>query len=116
MAKQTVVIKHLGLISTGKFFAAFTFIFGLLMTVISGILFAIISLFSVAFGLGMGDGGALMSSIVFAGMNLVTFAIMAVVMLIAYPIFGFIVGAAMALALNIVVKLSGGLSFNADIH
>lgn len=115
MAKQTVKVKHLGLVSTGKFFAVFWFIFSLILTVIFGIMFGAMALLSTVIGLGFGGSDALLPTLMMAGMNIITFVIMAVVLLVVYPIMGFLIGFVGAFAFNTVVKLSGGLSFDAEI-
>jgi len=115
MAKSVVKIKHLGLMSTGKFFAVFWFIFSLILTVVFGIMFGGMALLMTVIGIGFGGSRALLPTLMMAGMNLVTFVIMAVILLVVYPIMGFIIGVVGAFAFNVVVKVSGGLAFDAEI-
>jgi hypothetical protein len=115
MAKSTVKIKHLGLVSTGKFLAVFWFIFSLVILAIFAVVFGLITLFSTILGLGFGGSDALGGVIVMAGLNIVSFLVMAVVLIIVYPIMGFIVGVIGAFVFNLVVKVSGGLAFDAEI-
>jgi len=116
MAKSTVNIKHLGLVSTGKFLAVFWFIFSLVILAIFAVVFGFITLLSTLLGLGLGGNDALGGIIVMAGLNLVSFLVMAVVMIIVYPIMGFIFGVIGAFVFNLVVKVSGGLAFDAEIE
>ncbi|MFH0862943.1 MAG: hypothetical protein V1875_07945 [Candidatus Altiarchaeota archaeon] len=115
MAKQTVKVKHLGLVSTGKFFAVFWFIFSLILTVIFGVFFGFFALLSTVLGLGFGGSDAILPTIMMLVMNVGFFLVMAVILLVVYPIMGCIIGFVGAFAFNMVVKLSGGLSFDAEI-
>ena len=115
MAKSTVKIKHLGLFSTGKFAAVFSFIFSLLLLAVGVVVFILYAVLSLLIGVISGSYEMLASALMITGVSLVTFAVAAVVGVVAYTILGFIVGLLTALAFNIVVKLSGGLSFDADI-
>jgi hypothetical protein len=115
MAKSTIKVKHLGLISTGKFAAIFAFIFSTLMLIVWGVIFGGILLLTTILGVALGGAKALLGSVISGGFGIVTFLIMAVIFVIMYTIFGFIAGFIGAFAFNAVVKLSGGLSFDAEI-
>jgi len=116
MAKSTVKIKHLGIISTGKFAAIFCFIFSILMLIVWGVIFGCLMLFTMILGIGFGGSDALIGMLMAGGFSVVSFLVMAVVLVLFYTIFGFIAGMLGAFAFNMVVKLSGGLSFDAEIN
>jgi len=115
MAKSVVKVKHLGLISTGKFIAVFCFIYMLVVLGIMAVVFGVFMLLSMLLGLGVGGKDALLGLVMAGGFSLATFAFMAVVMIILYPIIGFVAGVILAFVFNTVAKLSGGLSFDAEI-
>ncbi len=115
MSKQTVKIKHLGMFSTGKFMAVFNFILTLVVMgigIVFGILFALVS---VLVGIFSGDFNTLLVAITSAVGIVLTYLVTGLIVIVGYTIMGFIVGAIVAFCFNIVVKLSGGLSFDAEI-
>ena len=115
VTKSTVKIKHLGIWSTSKFIGTFCFIFSILMLLVWGSIFAVIMGFSLLLGLGFGGSDALVTTLLGAGFGIATFLFSAVAFVIVYTIVGFIVGAIMSIAFNLVVKMSGGLSYDAEI-
>lgn len=115
MAKETIKIKHLGLFSTGKFLAVFNFILSLVLLGIGVLASGVFFLFSLLLGLGSGDFGTLAAAITGGALGLFGTLIMAVVAIIFQTIMGFFAGVIIAFCFNVVVKLSGGLSFDADI-
>jgi hypothetical protein len=98
MAAQTYVIRQLGIVSIGKFFAVFGLVWGFLMG------------FFVAAGVsGMGSiAGA--HTLGFAG-GLVALAFMTIM----GGIFGFISGAVVALIYNIVLGAMGGIEMDLEV-
>jgi hypothetical protein len=114
MAKQTIKVKHLGLISTGKFASIFAFIFSSLMLLVTGVMFGAMTLLMMVIG-GLSGSEAFLGTLMGGGVSLVMFLFMAVAFVIVYTLFGFIGGVVGAFAFNMVVKLSGGLSFDAEI-
>ena len=115
MAKSTITIKHLGLISTGKFMSIFCFILSMLMLLVYGVIFGVIMLIIMVLGLSLGGKDSLLGMVMTGGFSLVWFVLMAVVFVVVYTIMGFIMGILTAFAYNIVAKLSGGLSFDAEM-
>jgi hypothetical protein len=115
MAKQTIKVKHLGIVSTGKFASIFAFIFSSLMLIVWGAIFGGLMLFSMLLGSAFGGLKALFGMLMGAGVGFVGFIVAAVAFVLVYTLFGFIAGMIGAFAFNTVVKLSGGLSFDAEI-
>ncbi|MFH1054507.1 MAG: hypothetical protein V1744_00265 [Candidatus Altiarchaeota archaeon] len=115
MGKSTVKIKHLGLVSTGKFLSVFCLIFSILMLGVWALVFGMFMLFSLVLGLGLGGRDALFGMVLASGFSLVTFLLMAVAFVVIYTVMGFVMGVIMAFVFNLVVKISGGLSLDAEI-
>ncbi len=116
MSQSTVKIKHLGLFSTGKFMAVFTLILNLVLLGVGAATFIVYIVFALLAGLLSGSYDVLAGSLVVGGVSLVTFLVSAAVGLIASVIVGFFAGMIVAFAFNVVVKLSGGLAFDADVE
>jgi hypothetical protein len=115
MAKSTVKIKHLGIWSTAKFAGAFSFILSILMLLVSGLIFGVFLLFSMLIGSAVGGVKGLLGSLFTGSVGAGMFLVGAVAFVVVYTILGFIMGAIMSIAFNMVVKVSGGLSFDAEI-
>ena len=112
---QQVKIKHLGMFSTGKFLSVFNFILGFVLfglTILATIVFA---LFSVLLGLGSGDYNVLAAALAGGVFGVLSTIAMAFVTIILYMIVGFFVGCIVAFVFNMVVKISGGLTFDAEV-
>lgn len=116
MVKQKVTIKHLGLTSTGKFAAAFSFIISLLYMVVGAVLSLFLALVSVVFGIALGDFNALVATLITGAGGLLMFLVGAAFFVVVFTISGFVSGVLGALAYNIVSKVSGGLSFDAQLN
>jgi len=116
MPKSVVKIKHLGLFSTGKFMAVFSLIISLVILGIGAAMFILYLVFALLAGLLSGSYDVLAGALMVGGVSLVTFIVSAVVGVVAYTLVGFISGVIVAFAFNMVVKLSGGLSYDAEIE
>ncbi|MBD3388576.1 MAG: hypothetical protein GF416_05860 [Candidatus Altiarchaeales archaeon] len=116
MAKSTIKIKHLGLMSTGKFAAVFSLIYSLVLIAIGVVMGVVYFLLSVLLGLGSGSFDVLAATLMVGGVGLVGFLISAVVGVVSSTIIGFFMGVIVAFVFNVVVKLSGGLAVDAEIE
>ena len=62
-----------------------------------------------------GDFGTLMAALISSVAMLFGYALMGVATIVAYTLVGLVLGMIVAFCFNLVVKLSGGLSFDAEI-
>jgi len=115
MAKSTVRIKHLGIMSTGKFMAVYAFLLSLVEIAVGVVVLLFYMLLGLLFGLG-GDRDMLGPLLLMFGGGLITFAVWAVFAVVLMTVSGFIVGAIGAFVFDVGVKLSGGLVLDAEIE
>jgi hypothetical protein len=116
MAKSTIKVKHLGIMSTGRFMAVYTFLLSLVQIALGVVMMVFYLIVGLIFGLGSGDSNALGAVLLLFGGSLIGFIITAVLAVVGMTVLGFLIGAIGAFVFNIGVKLSGGLRLDAEIE
>jgi len=101
-----VTLTHIGVVALGRLFAIWSFVIGVILLIISGI----IILFGTLLGMVAGDNPieALGGGII----GFIGFLFFGVVGLVINSVIAFLLGALSALVYNIVIKVGGGIDFD----
>ncbi len=101
-----VTLTHIGAFSLGKLLAIWSFVLGVILLVIAGVLMILATL------LGMATSNSPIEAFGGGIIGLIMFFVMGVFGLIVNSILAFILGALSAIVYNIILGVGGGIDFD----